>query len=168
MAAIDKIYVSNFQDFDDFRKWVMIYYPKMSRYFYNYFMSESEFDKWMEEVYQSRIEKITKTYEKFEGSLGVEKVKEHLFQLYCNESNLFDVSHDAQSIIDDFLDTKRLNKDDFIEKHCHVPITNFPCRCDKILLWRCPIPFVRDYLKKNCGYKTKWYHKLFWKGKGCI
>ena len=22
-----------------------------------------------------------------------------------------------------------------------------------------------DWLKEHCGYKTKWYHKLFWRGK---
>ena len=43
-------------------------------------------------------------------------------------------------------------------------IARFNHRQDKLLLWRCPIPFVREYLEKQCGYKTRWYHKLFWKG----
>lgn len=45
------------------------------------------------------------------------------------------------------------------------PITNTPFSVDKKLLWICPVPCVRKYLEEQCGYKTKWYHKLFWKGR---
>jgi hypothetical protein len=45
------------------------------------------------------------------------------------------------------------------------PIMNTPFVVDDKLLWICPIPCVRKYLEEHCGYKTKWYHKLFWRGK---
>lgn len=45
------------------------------------------------------------------------------------------------------------------------PIMNTPFEVDKKLLWICPVPCVRKYLEQQCGYKTRWYHKLFWRGK---
>ena len=42
---------------------------------------------------------------------------------------------------------------------------NIPLDIDKKLLWICPVKCIRKYLKDKHGWKTRWYHKLFWKGK---
>jgi len=55
--------------------------------------------------------------------------------------------------------------DEEFEKECELPVTNTPIKVDRKLLWICPIGFVRDYLLNNCGYKTRWYHKIFWRGR---
>ena len=43
---------------------------------------------------------------------------------------------------------------------------NLVCNCPnylvKRLFWHCPIPFIREELKIR-GYKTRWFHKLFFK-----
>lgn len=52
-----------------------------------------------------------------------------------------------------------------LEEEYTSPVMNTSFSVDKKLLWICPIPCVRKYLEEQCGYKTKWYHKLFWKGK---
>ena len=38
----------------------------------------------------------------------------------------------------------------------------FPYHLTKWLLWRCSVSIIREELEKR-GYKTKWYHKLFFK-----
>ena len=43
-----------------------------------------------------------------------------------------------------------------------IAIANFSLREDRYLYWRCPLPFVREYLQKQCGYKDNWFVKLFW------
>ncbi len=58
--------------------------------------------------------------------------------------------------------------DELCDKECYVndvelPIANFTFKNDNYLLWRCPLDFIRYYLKKQCGKETKWYHKLFFK-----
>ena len=34
MAAIDKIYVHSYYEYDDLRKWAIVYYPQLLFYFY--------------------------------------------------------------------------------------------------------------------------------------
>ena len=54
---------------------------------------------------------------------------------------------------------------DLLEDDYTFPVMNTPFEVDKKLKWICPAPCVRKYLEEHCGYKTKWYHKLFWRGK---
>lgn len=54
---------------------------------------------------------------------------------------------------------------ELLEDNYTFPVMNTPFNVDKKLKWICPVPCVRKYLEEHCGYKTKWYHKLFWKGK---
>ena len=43
-------------------------------------------------------------------------------------------------------------------------IAHFFSHEDKYLYWHCPIPFIREYLEIQCGYKkANWFVKLFWK-----
>lgn len=46
-----------------------------------------------------------------------------------------------------------------------IPCCNFRFDQDRFLLWHCPLPFIRDYLYNQCGYKHHWYYELFFKGK---
>ena len=43
------------------------------------------------------------------------------------------------------------------------PIANFSHKQDRYLYWHCPLDFVREYLREQCGYKDNWFVKLFWK-----
>jgi hypothetical protein len=43
-------------------------------------------------------------------------------------------------------------------------IAHFTFKQDKYLYWHCPLPFIREYLQRQCGYKkANWFVKLFWK-----
>lgn len=44
-----------------------------------------------------------------------------------------------------------------------VAIASFSRKEDSYLYWHCPLPFVREYLHEQCGYKDNWFVKLFWK-----
>lgn len=44
-----------------------------------------------------------------------------------------------------------------------VAIASFSLKQDRYLYWRCPLPFIREYLREQCGYKDNWFVKLFWK-----
>lgn len=35
MAAIDKLYVRTYEEYDEVRRWALVYYPKLLIYFYN-------------------------------------------------------------------------------------------------------------------------------------
>ena len=43
---------------------------------------------------------------------------------------------------------------------CYFPYGDWRFRL--WLIWRCPIEFIREDLEER-GYKTRWYHKLFFK-----
>ena len=54
------------------------------------------------------------------------------------------------------------DKKQFIED-ASLAIAHLSPKEDKYLLWHCPIEEVREYLTKQCGYKERWYYKLFFK-----
>ena len=93
--------------------------------------------------YFSSIESLTQYYldSDYKASVDqiIEEVSEHLEQY-----------------------AKLVNKDLYLA-NLSLPITNFSCKEDRYLLWHCPIEEVREYLTKQCGYKERWYYKLFFK-----
>lgn len=45
MAAIDKLYVYDYTDYDDLRKWALAYYPKLLIFFYNTVWDWTDYEK---------------------------------------------------------------------------------------------------------------------------
>jgi hypothetical protein len=45
MAAIDKLYVRTYEEYDEVRRWALVYYPKLLLYFYNISISYKEFNE---------------------------------------------------------------------------------------------------------------------------
>ena len=43
------------------------------------------------------------------------------------------------------------------------PVANFNRKQDRYLYWHCPLDFVREYLREQCGYRDNWFVKLFWR-----
>lgn len=43
MAAIDKLYVRTYDEYDDVRRWALVYYPKLLIYFYNIDLRQDDF-----------------------------------------------------------------------------------------------------------------------------
>lgn len=156
MAAIDKMYLKDYCVFDEFRLWCLIHNPKLLKHFYHWNMTQQEWSKRKANKYQydkktcdnchtyyANIESLKQYYLQVDIKLPLEqlerKVEEHL-QWY-----------------------KKLNNKTTYIENITLPITNFSCKEDRYLLWHCPIEEVREYLTKQCGYKERWYYRLFFK-----
>lgn len=167
MAAIDKMYVHSYYDYDYLRKWAFAYYPKLLFYMPNISISLNEYltnrQEWLK-VYKQRIKKDI-------ARLGNYKTKEEAvvnLRYYYKETADYDCPlEQAKDEVDYCIKQyTKLQAGDFaLEDDYSMCVMNTPFKVDRKLLWICPIPCVREYLEKQCGYKTRWYHKLFWRGK---
>lgn len=156
MAAIDKMYLKDYYVFDEFRLWCLIYNPKLLRHFCYWNLTAQAWEKWKEDIYQSRKEMYDREL-KFAAT--VDLLREH-YQTYGYNPPLEQLEEEVASVLEQV--EKLKNKTAYIE-NITLPITNFSCKEDKYLLWHCPIEEVREYLTKQCGYKERWYYKLFFK-----
>lgn len=156
MAAIDKMYLKDYHVFDEFRLWCLIHNPKLLRHFYHWNMTQQEWNKWKENIYNrnkemndfcmsyaSTIESLQAYYKKSDYIASYEQISNEVAELLEDHKAL----EDKQTYIENIT----------------LPVTNFSCKEDKYLLWHCPIEEVREYLIEHCGYKERWYYKLFFK-----
>lgn len=162
MAAIDKLYVHSYYEYDDLRKWAIAYYPELLFYFYDITTTYQQWEDNCRAYVKQQITIAKRDYEEIGGteSNAVENLIKHYKKVVGYNCPLEQAQDEAFAIIDAY---KRTAAD--WEELYSVPIMNTPFKVDEKLLWICPVPCVRKYLEENCGYKTKWYHKLFWKGK---
>lgn len=156
MAAIDKIYLKDYYVFNEFRLWCLIHNPKLLKHFYYWYLTPTAWDKWKEDIYQSRKE-ISDRELKYAST--IELLREHYKKSGYNPS-LEQLEEEVEGILTEV--EKLKDKTTYIE-NITLPITNFSDKEDKYLLWHCPIKEVREYLTKQCGYKDRWYYKLFFK-----
>ena len=164
MAAIDKLYVHSYYDYDMLRKWAIAYYPELLFYFYDFDLTYKECETNKKEWLEDEKEIIERNYAKLGDFECLDDAIENLQKHYKETANYDCPKEQATEEVEYIWD--RYNKDyDELEEHYTFPVMNTPFKVDKKLLWICPVPCVRKYLEENCGYKTKWYHKLFWKGK---
>lgn len=160
MAAIDKLYLKDYQDLVELRKWAYVYYPKLLLYFYSevMFMDCTKFNKIKKQKAKRQRDAIKKQWTFYsldgtvEGAIACLKDKYGLSEEAASEQ--------VTQMYDDY--KKTLSQ---LEKDADIIIMNTPSKVDKKLVWICPVYCIRKYLENQCGIKTKWYHKLFWKGK---
>lgn len=162
MAAIDKMYVHSYYDYDYLRRWAITYYPELLFYFYDITIT---YQQWEDNCRAYAKRQIATARERFEKavknrSLAVENLIKYYKKSVGYDCPREQAENEAFAIIDAYNKTARDWEDLY-----SCPIMNTPFEVDKKLLWICPVPCVREYLEKQCGYKTKWYHKLFWRGK---
>ena len=96
---------------------------------------------------------------------NIEDAIQNLIKHYKDSANYDCPYEQAKSEIEDIFERKALLDAGMLEEEYTFPVMNTPLSIDRKLLWICPIPCVRKYLEEQCGYKTTWYHKLFWRGK---
>ena len=166
MAAIDKMYVHSYYEYDDLRKWAIVYYPQLLFYFYNitldYTKWQKNVDSWLDEVKRHITWGLVM---RLGNANNTDDAIQNLIKYY-KESVNYDCSYEqAKSEVDDIFARKMLLDAGMLEGEYSLPVMNTPLSVDRKLLWICPISCVRKYLEEQCGYKTKWYHKLFWRGK---
>ena len=156
MAAIDKMYLKNYYVFDGFRLWCLIHNPKLLKHFYHWNTTRQEWDKCKENKYHYNKKLCDNLHPYFSNTASLE-------QYYLQ----IDVKLSPNQLVNEVTEHLQLydklkNKAKYIE-NCSLAITNFSCKEDRYLLWHCPIEEVREYLTEQCGYKERWYYKLFFK-----
>lgn len=164
MAAIDKMYVHSYFEYDELRKWAIAYYPELLFYFYDITMTYQQWEDNCRAYVKQQIAIAKRDYEKIGNSPinAVSKLIEHYKKVADYDCPLSQAQEEADYIIDAYHNTTR----DWEEKY-FVPIMNTSFEVDNKLKWICPVPCVRKYLHKQCGVNPKWewLYRLFWKGK---
>ena len=156
MAAIDKMYLKDYYVFNEFRLWCLVHNPRLFKSFYYWNLTQQEWDKWKENIYQSRKEMYDR---EFKRASTVELLRENYNKIGYNPP-LEQLEEEVASVLAQV--EKLKDKATYIE-NITLPMTNFSCKEDRYLLWHCPIEEVREYLIEQCGYKERWYYKLFFK-----
>jgi hypothetical protein len=151
------MYLKDYYVFDEFRLWCLIHNPKLLKHVYNWNRTHKEWDELKENIYK-RDKSMCELHHAHFSS--IESLKEY----YLTKSNYVAPLWQLAREVSDHLQLcdKLANKDLYL-KNITLPISNFSCKEDRYLLWHCPIEEVREYLTKQCGYKERWYYKLFFK-----
>lgn len=166
MAAIDKIYVNDFSDYEEIKLWALIYYPKLLIYFYNIGLTYKEYlsnkAEWIKEAKAG----ILKSHKR----LGEYNTQEEAIQNLINHYKVsadYDCPYEQakDEVLNDFYDMSLT--DEQLADNYYFPVTNTPLKIDRKLKWICPVSSVRKYLHKQCGVNPKyeWLYKIFWRGK---
>ena len=166
MAAIDKMYVHSYYDYDDLRRWAIVYYPELLFYFYDITTTYQQWEDNCRAYVKNQLKIAKNEYDKLsqfgdptdKNTVVINKIQ------YYKEQGIELSMENVLECYDYTLESYNKTAEDWEESYT-CPIMNTPFEVDKKLLWICPIPCVRKYLEEHCGYKTKWYHKLFWRGK---
>ena len=156
MAAIDKMYLKDYCVFDEFRLWCLIHKPKLLKHFYHWNMTQQEWDNMKESVYRHNKESNDRH---LIYAYSVESLQEY-YQERGYDAPLVQLMAEVNGVLK--VQEALKDKKSYIENF-RIAVTNFSCKEDKYLLWHCPIKEVREYLTKQCGYKERWYYKLFFK-----
>lgn len=166
MAAIDKIYIKEYYQYDDLLRWSLIYYPKLINYFYNIHMTYKDFEKARKDYVDIFKKTNKKLFEQIGKTFKLQKAAKNLKKYYKEHSNWDAPDEQCFNEAREIIKRLRLSKSKIAESFS-MPITNTPFEIDIYLKWHCPLSFVRKYLHNNCGVNPKWdkFYKLWWKGK---
>lgn len=166
MAAIDKLYLKDYYEYDQLRRWAMAYYPELLIFFYNVVWDWTDYDKSCEEWAKRTRRNIERDYKRLGNFQTEEEAIVNLQKHYEKSANykcLFvQARYEAKNAIENYNKTLDDLKDEY-----SFPVMNCPFSADRRLKWICPLPFVREYLHEQCGVNPKWewLYRIFWKGK---
>lgn len=166
MAAIDKLYLNDWYEFDRLVRWSICYYPKLLNYMYDWRMTYKDWDKAMNESIKSTKQIFKRELEKIGGKdVSLQDGINNLIGHYRKDADYERSYEQAKEEVEYIL--KKVNEsDDELEADYKRPVMLTSYKVDRKLLWICPLPEVRKYLYEQCGYKKhwEWLYKLFWKG----
>lgn len=167
MAAIDKLYVHSYYEYDEVRKWAIAYYPELLFYMYRIDLTYKEYLSNRKDWIEQEKEIIKKDLKRFEGNCGspVNNLIDYYYKTAQYDCPIKQAEEEWNYCQDRL---KKLEIGDFaLEDDYTIAVMNTPLKVDRKLKWICPIPCVRKYLHKRCGVNPKWewLYKIFWKGK---
>lgn len=169
MAAIDKLYLNDWYEFDRLVRWSICYYPKLLNYMYDWRMTYKDWDKAMNESIKSTKQIFKRELEKIGGKdVSLQDGINNLIGHYRKDAD-YECSYEQAKEEVEYIEyiLKKVNEsDDELEADYKRPVMLTSYKVDRKLLWICPLPEVRKYLYEQCGYKKhwEWLYKLFWKG----
>lgn len=168
MAAIDKMYVNSFDEYNELRIWALIYYPKLLYYFYDDFIIREDWEQRMDTFALKSMVRAKNEYETKIGN-NAENIHDaiaNLREYYKNTSGYDCPLSQAEDETYEILNNRCMCVDDWKEKYSE-PIMRTPFSVDMKLKWICPVRCVREYLHHQCGVNPRWewLYSIFWKGK---
>ena len=157
--------LNDYYEFNLFRTWVIMYYPKLfnDNYMGNLHMTHDNFVNDQKDFIKHFKEINNSLY----NLLGDFKDINEAIRNFTKNSNIKSVNKEIQDNVASIIEGHDLSDQDILEEYYWIGVLNknIPLDIDKKLLWTCPVKCIRKYLKDKHGWKTHWYHKLFWKGK---
>ena len=168
MAAIDKLYINSYHQYDELRKWAITYYPELLFYFYDITVDYSTFEKRWQEWIRKFKTQVRNAFTRFGKFTTSEEAVNNLIKHYKRTAG-YDCSREQAE--DEFKywshQMEVIESDSLCELEYKFPVMNTPLSVDKKLKWICPVPCIRKYLHEQCGVNPKWewLYKIFWKGK---
>ena len=87
MAAIDKIYIKEYYQYDDLLRWSLIYYPKLINYFYNIHMTYKDFEKARKDYVNIFKKNNKKLFEQIGKTFKLQKAAKNLKKHYKESAN---------------------------------------------------------------------------------
>ena len=164
MAAIDKLYTKYYSDARNLVAWLSNKRPSMLEDLYDWTFNEQEFNSIKEDRYNSSLEINAKAYERWELDKGREHAISKMMDYYKSFDDFYITRvHPDEEVDYLYKQKKELSNKNFYILDIGLPIARFTLKQDTWLKWHCPLEFVRQYLKDNCGMKEHWYYKLFFK-----
>ena len=165
MAAIDRLYTKYYSDARNLVIWLSNKRPSMLENLYDVSFSKDDFNERKEEKYESSLKYNKRDYERWELDKGKKHALKKMIDFHKSFGNLnIKIIHDLNEEIDDIYAMKKaLNDKNLFVCDINIPIACFKFSQDRWLKWHCPLSFIRQYLKDNCGMKEHWYYKLFFK-----
>lgn len=163
MAAIDEMYCHSYYEYDDLRRWAIAYYPELLFYFYDIALTYKQWEDNCSNYVKQQIAIAKRNFSEV-GHIYTPILVDNIIKRYKEEADYDCPKKQAEEEAAYIQENFNRTAEDW-ENSYTFPIMNTPFSVDKKLLWICPVPCVRKYLEEHCGYKTKWYHKIFWRGK---
>lgn len=160
MAAIDKFRTNSPSTKRQLIEFFLTYKPQYLRYIYDPFESELEFTNRQKDLYYRNKESIIKQFKNY-PTAKVFIDNHSKFECYDPKNN--------EELEEEWIEyvkkpyDKVISDDEYAYMDTTLIVMNCPCSVDRWLKWFCPIYDVREYLHNQCGVKTRWYHKLFFK-----
>jgi hypothetical protein len=156
MAAIDKLWIKDYWDLEELRRWALIYYRKLLLWLDIDYI-EKTFEECKTREAKGYKDLVNATWKRISSDGTVNSAIAYLISQGYSEEEAVDSANNTYK--DYKADMKTIYGD------IKLSVMNTPWRIDKKLKWICPVPCVREYLQKQCGVKERWYYKLFWRGK---
>lgn len=156
MAAIDKLWLEDYNDLSLLRSWALAYYPKLFVWL-NIDYTQETFVKAQRELANRYKRTATTQWKKVSLDGTLNSAIAHYISIGYTEE-------EARLESEQIYDTYITSIDDMYEE-IELSVMNVPSYIDRKLKWICPLHCIRRYLKNQCGVKTRWYHKIFWRGK---